>query len=269
MILHEVITAEKVPFHYRVAGFGSRLLAWLADAGLVILVLFIGLMISSVLEIGAVKTPGRQGVGAAFLLLWAFVLMWGYFLGFEWLWNGQTLGKRLVGIRVIDRRGTSISFFQSAARNLLRFVDAFPWQVHLGGIPIMLLTGLFGFYGLGFCVAALNRKELRLGDLAAGTLVVQVERKAKPIWALQEGAADVRLANEVRLRQRLLQPSREQKQTLLDLCLRRDQLRASDRAQLFQAVADWLQVQLDVPAEEHMSAEKFVLQVAAVLGGRE
>src|SRR5262249_55733015 len=121
-------------------------------------------------------------------------------------------------------------------------------------------------YGISFCVMGSNLKQRRLGDWAAGTLVVHVERKAKPIQALHEGGVEASGVSEALLRQRLGQLSREQKQKLLDLCLRRDQLRISDRAQLFHALAEFFQRQMDLAPEKHQSDEKFVVGLAAMLG---
>ena len=239
----QVISTEKVPFTYRVAGMGSRFLAWLADAGIMILLVFAGMMLGSVLEIG------RAGLGGAAIQMWLFAVTWGYFLFFEWLWHGQTPGKRLLGIRVIQLRGTSVSFFQSAVRNIVRVADA---------LPI--------FYALGFAAAASNRYQRRLGDWAAGTLVVHVERRSRPIQALIEGPAGAAPFGEALVRQRLGQLSRPQKQTLLDLCLRRDQLRLSDRARLFQAVVDYFKAHLDLVPAEYQSDEKFVLQLVGLIG---
>lgn len=239
----EVLTTEKVPFSYRVAGMGSRFLAWLADAGVIILLIFAGSMTGSVLE------AGREGLGAALQLLWQFAVTWGYFLFFEWLWHGQTPGKRLLGIRVIGWDGTSVTFFQSAVRNIVRVVDALPF-----------------FYGLGFLVAANNRLHRRLGDWAAGTLVVHIDRKAGPIRVLHEELVDAGQSKEGQLRQRLGQLSRAQKQTLLDLCLRREQLRITDRAQLFRAEADYFRHRLELSSLEHESDEKFVVRLAGILG---
>ena len=250
MVLHEVLTTEKVPFTYRVAGVGARSLAWLVDVSLLVLLAFIGNMFGGLLE------SIRPGVGMAFFLFWFFGCLWGYFLLFEWLWHGQTPGKRLVGIRVIQWRGTSLTFLQSAVRNIVRLVDSLPavWMI-------------FGLYPLGFAVAIGNRKHLRLGDWAAGTLVVHVERRAGPIRALHEGAAEPGPA-EAGLRLKLAQLTREQKQDLLDLCLRRDQLRLADRAQLFRAVAQYLEQELGLAPEEHQSDEKFILRLAGILGER-
>jgi uncharacterized RDD family membrane protein YckC len=250
VIRHQVLTTEKVPFSYRVAGLGSRFLSWLVD-----LLLIIGLDVMGAF-VGGVLFLGRPGLGSAVMIVWQFVLMWGYFLFFEWLWHGQTPGKALLGIRVISRRGTAMNFFEAALRNLLRFVDSLP-------IPLPLGPGL-----LGFVVAACNREHRRLGDLAADTLVVHVERNVRPILALADGRGEADRQRLALLRQRVNQLDREQKQTLLDLCLRRDQLRVLERARLFQAAAHFFQQRLELAPEEYESAEKFVLQMAAVLGER-
>jgi uncharacterized RDD family membrane protein YckC len=250
VIRHEVLTTEKVPFTYRIAGMGSRFLAWLIDLCAIVLLFCMGL------AIGVVLSLGRQGLGIAVITLWQFVVLWGYFILFEWLWHGQTPGKYLLGIRVIQWRGTEITFFHSAVRNLLRVADSLP-------IPLPLGAGL-----LGFVVAACNREQRRLGDLAAETLVVHVERNVKPILALHDGRGEADRQRLAFLRQRLGQLDREQKQTLLDLCLRRDQLRIVERARLFQSAALFFEKRLDLVPNENESAEKFVLQMAAVLGER-
>ncbi len=250
MIRHRVLTTENVPFSYRVAGLGSRFLAWLID------LLFILGLDAMGLFFGAVLMVGMPGLGSAFFLLWNFAVLWGYFFLFEWLWHGQTPGKALMGIRVIQWRGTAMNFFQAATRNLLRVVDSLP-------IPLPLGPGL-----LGFAVAACNREQRRLGDLAADTLVVHVEKKSQPILTLPDGRGEVERQRLAMLRQRLGQLDREQKQTLLDLCLRREQLRVAERARLFQSAADFCERRLNLTPGEYESAEKFVLQMAAVLGER-
>jgi uncharacterized RDD family membrane protein YckC len=242
VIVHEVLTTERVPFRYRVAGPGSRFLAWLIDAGFIVLVALAAVTFLSALE------QGREGLGSAFIALGIFALNWGYFLLFEWLWNGQTPGKRLLGIRVIRRRGTAVSFWQSAVRNILRFVDA----------PVVP-----GFYILGFAVAACNRESRRLGDLAADTLVVHVERRGRPLLPAPEETAGA----ERWLRQRLGALDREQRQTLLELCLRREQLRPAERARLFRATAGFVEGRLGLAPEPMESDEKFVLRLAGALEG--
>ena len=241
MIVHEVITPEKVPITFRVAGVGARFLAWLLDASLIVLLMIAGLLFFSTLD------RFRPGIGMAAGFIWMFVLTWGYFLVFEWLWLGQTPGKRAAGIRVIRERGTSIGFFHAAVRNVVRMVDALP-----------------AFYGLAFGVMTGHPHQRRLGDWAAGTLVVHVERKPPPVQALAD--AVLALGGEAVVRQRLGRLGREQKQTVLDLCLRRDQLRVADRARLFRAVSEYCQRELDLSPDRHQSDEKFVVGLGTVIG---
>jgi len=241
-MIHEVITSEKVPFTYRVAGLGSRFLAWLVDVCLIVILTEMGLFVGSVLELG------RAGLGAGIIMLWIFVVQWCYFLLFEWLWNGQTPGKRMLGIRVIQWKGTRLSFEQAVIRNILRVADSLPL-----------------LYGVGFLVAACNRESRRLGDLAAGTLVVYVEHRSGPVGALRERGSESARARASLVRQRLEHLHRKQKEAILDLCLRRNQLRVRERARLFSAATAYFKNNLDLAPEEYESDEKFIEQLAAVL----
>ena len=242
MIFHEVLTTERVPFTYRVAGLGSRALAWLIDFAIILVLWAAGALFTRPLELA------REGVGDALLYLWIFAVYWGYFSIFEWLWNGQTLGKRALGIRVIQWKGTALTFIHAAVRNIVRFVDALP-----------------GLYAVGFAVAACNRENRRLGDFAADTLVVHVEQRATPIRTLVDGRTAADKGRIALWRQRLASLEREQKQTLLDLCLRRDQLRVAERTRLFRSAAQYFESRLELSPDEYESDEKFVLQLAAVL----
>jgi uncharacterized RDD family membrane protein YckC len=250
-MLHQVITTEKVPITFRVAGMGSRFLAWLIDSGCNAILAIAGMIFATSLDFV------EQGTGVALAILWSFVAMWGYFLLFEWLWFGQTPGKRLMGIRVIQQRGTSITFTQSAIRNIVRFVD---------GLPFFSWPGT---YAVGFVVAALSPKHRRLGDVFAGTLVVHIDRKVRAVQPLPDlGVSSVADEREAVARQRIAQLDREQQQTLLDLCLRRDQLPKRERVRLFRAAAEFFEARLGLPRVEHQSDEKYVLRVASLLSPR-
>jgi uncharacterized RDD family membrane protein YckC len=249
VILHQIITTEKVPFTYRVAGLGSRFLAWLADAGLMLIVLLIGACFASIVEIG------RAGSGGTVYLAALFAVLFVYFTLFEWLWHGQTPGKYLVGIRVVTWQGTGLSFLQSAGRTILRMADGMP-------LPIPVL------YALGVAVGLCNREQRRLGDLAAGTLVVHVERRLRPMHGAKANPDDAERAWRIQARQRLAQLSRDQKQTLLDLCLRRDQLRLAERARLFRTMAEYFQSEVGLAPEQYQSDEKFILALAAEIGAQ-
>jgi hypothetical protein len=95
-----------------------------------------------------------------------FLLNWGYFTLFEALWHGRTPGKRVARIRVIQRSGRAIGIFESMARNFIRYVDQIPF-----------------FYAVGVIAVFATRQHQRLGDLAAGTLVVRDRPHETPLWA--------------------------------------------------------------------------------------
>jgi uncharacterized RDD family membrane protein YckC len=249
-MIYEVITSENVPFTYRVAGVGSRFLAWLVDLGVILVVSLMGAAIASVLEMG------RQGLGLGIVMVWTFVVQWGYFLLFEWLWRGQTPGKRMLGIRVIRLKGTGLSFPQAAVRNLLRVVD---------GLPLLIMDLLPLLYGVGFLAAVCTREHRRLGDLAAGTLVVYVEHRPTLAGTLPSQGSEAERTWTALVSHRLEGLTRNQKQTLLELCLRREQLRVRERARLFSVVAAHFKSALDLAPREYQSDEKFLLQLAAVL----
>lgn len=246
MIVHEIITTEKVPLQLRVAGMTARFLAWLIDGGVIVLLFIAGVFFSNTLE------AARPGTGQAVVSLWIFCLLFGYFTLFEWLWYGQTPGKRMLGIRVVSWDGAGVSLLQALTRTLYRMVDGLP-------LPFVL-------YGVGFLTAAWDRENRRLGDLAAGTLVVHVETRGRLIEALPEAGTFGDRARDLAVRQRLNRLDREQLQTVLDLCLRRDQLRIADRARLFRAVAKYFRDELKIDPDEYESDEKFVLKAAAAIG---
>ncbi len=153
-------TPENVAFDYEVAGIGSRFLAAMVDTtAILVLQLIVYVMI---LAVGR-GLAGNSLDGSSFLDKWlpailgllAFAFLWGYYVFFELLWNGQSLGKRLIGLRVIRTDGTPLTLTESLVRNLVRLVDFLPF-----------------LYGAGVITMFANEQARRLGDLAAGTLVV-------------------------------------------------------------------------------------------------
>lgn len=168
---YAVETPEVVTIEYQVAGVGSRCLAATVDTLLI-------LMLEAAL--GAVFVAAAALAGSAadlfetlFLALWAvlaFALYWGYYLAFDLAWSGQSPGRRLLGLRVVREGGRPVDFSASAIRNLIRPVDFLPF-----------------FYGLGVLVMFADRRSRRLGDLAAGTLVVR-EGPALSLEELARGA---------------------------------------------------------------------------------
>ena len=156
-----ISTPENVAFGYDVAGIGSRFLAAVVDT-LIILVLqgvvnltLLALVLSLFRDRLDFDSPVVGWLIAAFGLI-AFAFFWGYYIFFEMLWNGQSPGKRWAGLRVIRTDGTPITLAESIVRNLVRLVDFLP-----------------AYYGVGVVTMFVNGQSRRLGDLAAGTLVVR------------------------------------------------------------------------------------------------
>jgi uncharacterized RDD family membrane protein YckC len=163
-----MVTPENIAFEYRLAGPFRRLCAYLIDLALrtifIVSLLFILSMSSPIFQ--QLFDFGAIGLGMMFVV-W-FLLDWFYGGTLEALWNGQTPGKWLFGLRVLGVDGQPISGWQAVLRNFLRALDAMPTP----------------WYILGLVTAACNRRFQRLGDLAAGTMVV-VEQKAPSIGLIR------------------------------------------------------------------------------------
>jgi uncharacterized RDD family membrane protein YckC len=150
-----LVTPERIVFQYPLAGPFRRFCAYLVDLGLWLLLVIVALMLSVLLSLGS-----AAGLGLFFVAY--FVLTWGYGAACEGLFNGRTLGKRVLGIRVVSDRGVPINGAQAVLRNLVGVVD---------GLPFFFLPGLSSMI--------LTRKFQRLGDLAAGTMVVSEARRRR------------------------------------------------------------------------------------------
>lgn len=164
---YAIDTPESVTFAYEVTGIGNRFIAALIDSALLSVALFLlNLLVLVALELVGDISLERlldgeppSWMGGMVIALYAllnFSFFWGYYILFEWLWNGQTPGKRFVKIRVLRMDGNPAGFVEVLLRNLVRPIDFLP-------------SG----YGLGLLVMLLNEKSRRLGDFAAGTLVIR------------------------------------------------------------------------------------------------
>jgi uncharacterized RDD family membrane protein YckC len=147
-----LVTPERVEFRYPLAGPFRRAISYLIDMAVMASLMAVGFFVMTVLTLG---TPSGLGLILAFI----FFLTWGYGGFCEGFFNGQTVGKRALGIRVMTTEGVPITGSQAALRNLIGVVD-----------------GPMGFlYLIGFSSMLLTRRFQRMGDLAAGTMVVVEE----------------------------------------------------------------------------------------------
>lgn len=146
----EIETPEHVAFDYELAGLGSRGLAAMLDTMLLLVGSF-----AAAITLGRL-VPAAGWLGDVLLVLILFLVLWGYFTFFEAFRQGQTPGKRWMGIRVVHDTGHAVTFAGAAIRNLLRIADFLPPPYLIGGLMV-----------------ALHPRAKRLGDLVAGTVVVR------------------------------------------------------------------------------------------------
>jgi len=240
-----VRTPEGIVFSLQLAGPVTRALAWAVDQGCVMV---LSLVAGTVLGVLRLLSPD---FAQAILLLVYFVLSIGYGIATEWLWRGQTLGKRLLRLRVMDAQGLRLQFSQVVIRNLLRFVDMLP-----------------AFYMVGGLSALFTRRAQRLGDLAGNTVVVRTPPVAEPdLDQLLAGKFNSLRAYPhlaARLRQRVSPPEAG---LALQALLRRDQFDPPARVELFQQIADHFRSLVEFPAEagEGLTDEQYLRNVVDIL----
>jgi uncharacterized RDD family membrane protein YckC len=160
-----VATPERVSFDYQVAGLGTRAIAQVLDL-LILAVILIAVILTGV-AVGAVS--GSNTIGTLIQIIGSFVVVFGYFWVSESIWSGQTIGKKAFRLRAVGDRGEPLTFMQAGIRNVVRIVDFLPYG-----------------YGVGFVVLFANGRGKRLGDLAAGTIVVK-DSDYLSLWQLPGG----------------------------------------------------------------------------------
>lgn len=238
-------TPEGVTFPLALASPLLRMAAATIDT-MVVLATW-GLVATLVRLVELVSADLSRGVA----IISMFVLSLGYRIGAEWMWNGQSLGKRVLKLRVVDARGLKLGLAQIVIRNLLRFIDALPFA-----------------YAVGGACALINRRGQRLGDLVAGTVV---------IWESTEVAPDVALLGEnkynslrghaplvARLRQSI---SPVEVRIAWSALLRRDTLEDGARIELFAELSAHFQAAAKFPEDlvEGLSDEQLVRNVVDVV----
>ena len=166
-------TPENVVLTHTLAGPAWRGVAYLLDWGVRFLIFFAVAMFTCTL--GVATLPGFA-IGTMLLVL--FLLEWGYFIGFEYAFQGRTPGKMLCHLRTIHENGQPLSWWGATLRNLLRAADTLPLMVIYGEDLGMLI--LIPFYGPALICMIVTPKLQRLGDLAARTVVVHERRPVMP-----------------------------------------------------------------------------------------
>lgn len=234
-------TPEGVVFALQLASPVTRFLAWAIDfacisAACSILGTALGLLDLISLDLTR-----------AVIILLFFALQIGYGLVFEWFWRGQTVGKRLLRLRVVDAGGLRLQFSQIVIRNLLRFVDMLP-----------------AFYLVGGITTLLTAHTQRLGDIAASTVVIRSPKIEQPdLGQILAGKFNSLRAHphlEARLRQRI---SPVEASLALQAVLRREEFEPRARAELFARLGEHFRSLVEFPPEsvEHVTDEQYLRNV--------
>lgn len=240
-----IITPEGIDFSLRLAGPVTRFLAWLVDAASVMAVFTI--MEGLFQAIGALNSD----FAVALSILTYFIISIGYRIILEWLWNGQTVGKRLFQLYVMDAQGLNLQFSQIVVRNLFRFLDSLP-----------------GLYLVGGTACLLSSNAQRVGDFAANTIVVWKQSIPEPdldsILADKYNSFRAYAHLAARLRQ---QTSPEEAGVVLQALLRRNDLNPTDRVSLFNRIAGHFRPLVVFPQEavEGLSDEQYTRNVLDIL----
>ncbi len=221
-------SSARVEVTLQAAGIGNRALAYLVDLSLVgsawLSVLFIA---TYVVDQGLAPLFDLGGLGQALALVAALLLTSSYDIFFELFWDGQTPGKRLLGLRVLRLDGGRVGVAETAVRNLLRVVDLLPMG-----------------YGVGVLCMALTRQQRRLGDLAAGCVVTRERRLSS---ALLDTVEDSGLAVDAALlaRARGLELEPGELALLADFLRRREELIPAARERIACTLAESYAAELD------------------------
>jgi uncharacterized RDD family membrane protein YckC len=238
-------TPEGITFSLQLAGPVSRFLALSIDVVTVSVVMFFLQILLAFFGLISLD------LAYAIAILLYFVVSIGYAIFFEWYWQGQTLGKKLLRLRVMDEQGLRLQFSQIVIRNLLRSLDSLPGPYLIGGL-----------------VSLLSKRAQRLGDIAANTIVVLNPRIPEPdLSRLLEGKFNSFQDYphlEARLRQRVSPP---EAQMALQALLRRNELEPRARVDLYHEICNYFKDIIEFPPEitEGLSDEQYIRNVVDTL----
>lgn len=239
------VTPEGFAFDLPMAGLVSRCLAWVMD----MLVAYAGL---SILEQPLrLLALGMPGLASALQIFLSFAVTLLYAAALEWLWQGQTVGKNLLGLRVMDAHGLPLTGAQVLARNLLRIVDLLPALYLVGGIAWLA-----------------SRHGQRLGDQVAGTVVVRRLAATAPDlapWMSQKYNSFTECPHLALRLRNLATPA--EAGLVLQALSRREQLDPQRRMAVYRELVDYFQARVTFPESvaEPLSPEQYLRNVAGVL----
>lgn len=260
-----VQTPEQIEFEYELAGLGSRLLAFLFDGMIrllmnliLVMLFFVVLIIGGIIQGGA--SSAFQKISEFFdkssrfpLLLFAIIwfVMWlintGYYIFFETVWSGQTPGKKLLNIRVIREGGYPVGFYEALLRNLLRIIDIIPTNYLVGALCVFI-----------------SPKEKRVGDYAAGTIVIKEKVDRIPEGMFKESKPDSDLKELRGVLPNIVNVKPEEYNMIVGFLERREEMDSSYRRHMGQVLTDSLAKKLDFKVPDGLSHEEFLERFAEI-----
>jgi uncharacterized RDD family membrane protein YckC len=210
----------------------------------------------------------------ALSILLMFMIFYGYYFFFEWLWDGQTPGKRLTKLRVMQADGMPINYWHALIRNVLRIADFLPF-----------------FYGAGAVVALLNDNNRRIGDIVAGTVVARergdlgtnkpldIRTAIENFLGASTSAPQPHIVASDNTPAPVQEPDAEAAllmaklyaqdyELVRDFLARREQLPSAARTRLAVSLSRRLAAKLQVPMPDESMADQFLVTVASRLRGR-
>ena len=241
----KIRTPEGIAFSQVLAGPVTRFLACFIDQ------VCIQALVMALTQILAMVMIIDFNVGMAVYILGCFVLSIGYGILLEWIWRGQTIGKRVLRLRVMDVEGMRLQFHQIVMRNLLRFVDSLPMFYFVGGVTCWLTP-----------------QCQRLGDIAANTVVVRHPRVTEPDLDQVRPGKFNSLRQHPHLAARIRQSvTPAEADIALQSLLRRDEFDPPSRVQLFRELAAHFQAKVAFPSEatDGVTDEQFLRNVVDVI----
>ena len=253
---YSVATPENISFSYDVAGIGSRFIAALIDFVIYILAAIALAILRSEIQ-RYISDATLMATITAIYIAFSFLFYWGYYILFELIWAGQSPGKRIARIRVVRLDGTPASPGQIVIRNVGRLVDLFP-----------------GFYAVGVITMLLNDQARRLGDFAAGTLVVREVAQVSLSQVVNDtGFAPVApMLNERAQAEAAMLPvnrlSKEQRQIAREFLARRAEMNESLRARLALQIGASAARQMDFVVPVHPAQAEYLLELIAIALGQ-
>jgi len=238
-------TPEGIVFAHALAGPGTRCFAAAID------IFTAGTIASIIGRLLGLAGVINEDVTQALIIVGYFAITLGYSILTEWAWRGQTIGKKLLRLRVVDAGGLRLEFHQVLMRNLLRCIDMLP-----------------AFYLVGGLVCLLSSRGQRLGDLAAGTVVIRQPRQAEPDLDQLLAGKFNSLREHPHLAARLRhRAAPDEARLVLHALLRRDVFEPAARVELFAELAAHYKTLVTFPAEaiEAMPDEQYIRNVVDIL----